>query len=164
MKGVIIAALLATAVAAPACAGPFEQSQIRTTLKYMTKAFHDHDLNGVMMMYDPQGAFTAYDLVPPLRYVGYAAYRENTAKFMSQFKGPIAVEFKDFNVVADNKMGYVFTLQHISGALTNGQKVSMWMRMTSIFRRYGNQWKDVHDHISVPVDLDSGKAMTDLTP
>ena len=51
-----------------------------------------------------------------------------------------------------------------SGTLSNGQKSEVWARFTSLFRKVNGKWLDFHDHISVPTDMESGKAMLELKP
>jgi ketosteroid isomerase-like protein len=38
------------------------------------------------------------------------------------------------------------------------------VRWTACWRKIGGQWLLVHDHVSVPVDLQAGKAVLDLKP
>ena len=55
-------------------------------------------------------------------------------------------------------------LERLSGTLTNGEKSSVWARFTSVFHKSNGKWLDIHDHVSVPTDLASGKARLDLNP
>jgi ketosteroid isomerase-like protein len=52
----------------------------------------------------------------------------------------------------------------ISGMLKHGQKSGIWVRFTSLYRKVDGKWLDFHDHVSVPVEIESGKAMLDLKP
>jgi ketosteroid isomerase-like protein len=38
------------------------------------------------------------------------------------------------------------------------------MRVTQCFRKQGERWLIAHEHFSVPSDMESGKALFDLTP
>lgn len=169
-KSVLIAAMVALLpVTAQAAArdlpnGKSDEAQIRTLLDDWGKAFHNRDINAIMAMYKPGPELVAFDIVPPLRYVGYAAYKKDYEQFLSQYQGPITVEIRDMQVVTSDTVAYAFGLERLSGTLTNGQKSDMWLRFTSGFRKIKGHWFDVHDHISVPADLDSGKAMLGLTP
>ena len=49
------------------------------------KAFEAKDVDGVMAMYAPGTALTAYDIVPPLQFKGADAYRKDYSEFCSQF-------------------------------------------------------------------------------
>jgi ketosteroid isomerase-like protein len=126
------------------------------------KAERAHDINGVMEIYAPE--VVAYDYSPPLQYVGKEAYRKDYEELFSQFDGPINIEFPDLKVVAGDTVGYAYALEHIKGTMKNGQKIDLWGRCTSGFRKINGKWLDTHDHCSVPADLDTSKAALDLKP
>jgi len=106
----------------------------------------------------------AYDVVPPLQYVGKDAYRGDYQQFLSQYKGNLRVEVRDLHVGATGDLGYAAGLELISGTLKNGKKSDVWLRFTSLFRKSDGRWLDFQDHVSVPADIESGKAMLDLKP
>ena len=106
----------------------------------------------------------AYDLVPPLQYVGADAYRKEDEAFLAQYEGPIAIELRDVHIVASDGGAFATSRQRISGPLKNGQHSDVWVRVTNGFRKINGQWLDTHDHVSVPADLASGKAVLDLKP
>ena len=164
-KLICLFALLVACVAnSPAGAAPADEAAIRKLLDNWAKAFHDKSLDGVMAMYAPGKGVVAFDIVPPLRYVGNDAYRNDYRNFLAQYRGPIDVELRDLVVVAGDTVAYTYGLERLSGVLTTGQKSSMWTRFTSCFRKVNGHWYDVHDHVSVPSDLDKGTAMVALTP
>ena len=45
-----------------------------------------------------------------------------------------------------------------------GQEVDLWTRVTNCFRRIDGEWLMIHDHVSVPIDLATGKALLNLSP
>jgi ketosteroid isomerase-like protein len=79
-----------------------------------------------------------------------------------------AVSAKDVDRVmelyTEDVVAYATGLQMISGMLKHGQKSGMWVRFTSLYRKVNGKWLDFHDHVSVPVEIESGKAMLDLKP
>ena len=140
------------------------EQQINALLTNWQKAFEAKDVNGVMAMYAPGDALTAFDVVPPLQYKGADAYRKDYADFFAQFDGPPHLEFGDGHMEISGDLAVAYGLERITGKLKGGQPVDMWLRYTSTFKRIGGQWRDIHDHISVPVDLGTGKASLDLKP
>jgi ketosteroid isomerase-like protein len=52
----------------------------------------------------------------------------------------------------------------MTGTLKSGQKFDAWVRFTECYRKTQGRWLAIHDHISVPVDLDTGKAVLDAKP
>jgi ketosteroid isomerase-like protein len=115
-----------------------------------------------MSIYAPE--VIAYDIVPPLRFVGAETYRKDYKEFFAQYDGPIDVEYRDLKIVVGGDVAFAYGLERLSGTLKNGEKSDIWVRFTSGFRKINGKWFDVRDHISVPADLETGKAALDLKP
>jgi len=140
------------------------EAEVRQLLDRWAKAFHAKDLNGIMSIYEPGQALVSYDIVPPLQYTGFEAYKKDYREFLDQFQGPIDVEYRDLNIIAGDTVAFSRGLERMTGTLKNGQKFDAWVRFTEGYRRTSGHWLAIHDHISVPVDLDTGKAALDLKP
>jgi ketosteroid isomerase-like protein len=84
--------------------------------------------------------------------------------FFDQYDGPIEFEFRDLVIAAGPTFGYSHELQRVSGTLKGGQKAAFWLRVTDVYRKIGGQWRVVHEHVSVPTNLETGKAALDLAP
>lgn len=140
------------------------EAEIRTLLDNWSDAFRRKDLNGVMAIYAPGSEVTAFDIVPPLAYRGADSYRKDYAEFFAAFKGPLQVEMRDLKVVAGRDVAFAYGVERLRGTLVDGSTFDTWVRATQGYRRVNGRWLAVHDHISVPVDLESGKARLDLQP
>jgi ketosteroid isomerase-like protein len=127
-------------------------------------AFEAKDVNGVMAMYAPGATLTAYDVVPPLQFKGADEYRKDYSNFFAQFDGPIHVDLADTHIEAGPSAAFAYGLERLTGKLKDGTPVDMWLRYTEGLKDSNGQWRVVHEHISVPVDLTTGKARTDLKP
>jgi uncharacterized protein (TIGR02246 family) len=141
-----------------------DKAEIRQLLDRWAKAFRARDLNGIMSIYEPGETLVAFDVVPPLQYAGFEAYKKDYQEFLDQFQGTIDVEYRDLNIVAGDTVAFSRGLERMTGTLKNGQKFDAWVRFTECYRKTNGQWLAIHDHISVPVDLESGKAALDLKP
>ncbi len=139
-------------------------AEIRQVLDRWGKAFRAKDLDAVMAVYAPGDATVAYDILPPLQRVGRDAYRKNYEEFFAQYDGPIDYELRDLRIVAGNDVAFLHSVERISGILKNGQKSEVWIRATSGLLKINGKWLIVHDHISAPVDFETGKAALDLKP
>jgi uncharacterized protein (TIGR02246 family) len=138
------------------------EAEIRQVLDRWTKAFGARDLDGIMSIYAQD--VVAYDIGgPPLAYVGKDAYRKDYQGFLAQYDGPIEVEFRDLHISASGDLALVNCLEQFSGTI-KGQKTTIWLRATSGFKKTGGVWLDFHDHVSVPADFGTGKALVDLKP
>ena len=125
-------------------------------------AFEARDLNAIMALYSPQ--IDAYDIVPPLQFNGSDAYRKDYESFLAQFKGPVRVSIPHVHIEQSGPVAYAFGLEHLRGTMTDGTQVDMWLRFTDGWKRQNGQWLVEHEHVSVPVDMATGKARLDLTP
>jgi uncharacterized protein (TIGR02246 family) len=147
-----------------ATSGNKNEAAIRNVYDRWAKAFGAHDIAGIMAVYAPGDALVAYDVVPPLEYNGYDAYKKDYEEFLAMFDGPFTVEFREMRVYAGADVGFVHTLERISGKMKDGKPLDMWIRATSGLRKINGKWLIVHDHISVPANFDTGKAEMGLKP
>jgi ketosteroid isomerase-like protein len=148
----------------PAHAGSREEAAIRALIDRWTKAAHEKNVDGVMSIYQRGPSLVAYYLVPPLQYKGWDAYRDDYKASFDQYDGTIEFEFRDLVIAAGETFGYSHALQRVSGTLKGGQKMAFWLRVTDVCRTIGGQWRVVHEHVSLPMNLETGKAALDLMP
>ena len=141
-----------------------DEQAIRQLLDRWAKAFHDKDLNGIMSIYEPGDALVSYDIVPPLQFNGFAAYRKDYEGFIGQFSSAIEIEYKDLAITTGDTVAFSRGLERMRGTLKSGDKFDAWVRFTECYRKKNGRWLAIHDHISVPVDFASGKAVLDAKP
>jgi uncharacterized protein (TIGR02246 family) len=159
---VVAVAMLKSASGQTATGENTVEREIRGWIDSWTKAFSAKDVDRVMELYTDD--VVAYDIVPPLQYIGKPAYRADYQQFFAQYEDNLRVELRDVHVGASGELGYATGLEMISGTLKHGQKSNTWVRFTSLFRKVNEKWLDFHDHVSVPADMESGKALLDLKP
>jgi uncharacterized protein (TIGR02246 family) len=141
-----------------------DQAEIKALYDRWAKAFGAHDIDGIMAVYAPGDHLIAYDVVAPLQFKGKESYRKDYIEFLSQYDGPIHVEYRDMRILCSGDLGVIHAVERMTGKLKNGQASDLWLRATSAVRKINGKWLIVHDHISVPVDFESGKAVLDLKP
>lgn len=121
------------------------------------------DLDGVMTMYAAE--VVAFDVVPPLEFRGADAYRKSYQNFMDTYAGPIETEVRDFDVVVSGDLAVSRGFTRFTGKeKASGAESTVWVRVTESWRRKNGQWRIIHEHVSVPVDFATGKAVLDLKP
>jgi ketosteroid isomerase-like protein len=138
------------------------QSEIRAFLDSRSEAISTGDLDRLMSFYSPDIVY--FDIVPPLQYVGSVALRERFSHWFDGFKGSIGQEVHDLTIVTSGDVAVASMLIRASGTRKNGHEVGFWVRATSSFQRSDNRWLITHEHVSLPVDLASGSAVTNLAP
>ncbi|PYT76801.1 MAG: hypothetical protein DMG40_25390 [Acidobacteria bacterium] len=143
---------------------PGNEAEIRALYDRWAQAFEARDIDGIMSVYAPGDAIVAYDVVPPLQYKGKDTYRKDYLEFLAQYDGAIHVEYRDMRILSDGDVGLIHALERFTGKLRNGQQSDIWLRVTSGLRKIDGKWLIVHDHVSVPVDFETGKAALELKP
>ncbi len=134
-----------------------DEAAIRALEVQFGKAFIAKDVDAIMKLYVPDESLVVFDVTPPRQYVGAKAYRKDWEGFLGTFKGPVKFELSDLHVFAGGTIGYGYSIQHVSGTDTKGQPIDLTVRVTDGYRKVNGRWLIAHEHVSVPVDLDTGK-------
>jgi uncharacterized protein (TIGR02246 family) len=151
----ILVALTVIAFHAPARADA--RSDIRALEDRFVAAFKAKDVDAIMKVYVPGQTLFVFDVVPPRQYVGAAAYRKDWETFLGSFDGPITVELTGLDVGADRNLAYSHSIQRVAGTDKQGKKLDLTVRVTDVYQKIRGRWLIVHEHVSVPVDLDTDK-------
>jgi ketosteroid isomerase-like protein len=134
---------------------------IRQRVQDYVNAIRAKDLDGVMRFFAPD--LVSFDLAPPLRYFGADNKRSEWQKAFGAFRS-ISYEIRDLEVAVDGALAVVRGLNHFTGTPVTGPVTDVWVRWTACFRNIDGVWLIVHDHVSVPADLQRGQAALDLAP
>ena len=138
------------------------QDEVRALLDSRSEAVWIKDIDRLMSFYSPDIVY--FDVVPGLQYTGSAAVRGNFLRWFDSYKGSIGMEIRDLNILASGDIAVAYMLARASGTLKNGHKVGYWVRATSCCQRSNHRWLITHEHISLPVDFESGSVAMDLVP
>ncbi len=149
--------VLALSVSSIARAASGDEANIRALEGRFVAAVNAKDVNAIMKVYVPDESLFVFDVVPPRQYVGAKAYAKDWTDFLGIFKGALKFEINDLSVTADGTMGFSHSIQHVTGTDTKGNAVDLTVRVTDVYRKFKGNWLIVHEHVSVPVDLDTGK-------
>lgn len=141
--------------AASVTATTTDEAQIRALEASFSSAVAAGDINGIMKVYAPD--VFVFDVVPPRQYVGAAAYQKDWEGLLAGLKGAPQFQITDLSVTADSDMAYGHSIQRITGTDSKGAKIDLTVRVSDVYRKTGGAWKIVQEHVSVPVDLTTGK-------
>jgi ketosteroid isomerase-like protein len=142
-----------TAAAQAASKGPSDKAQIDALEKRFAAAFNAKDVNAIMAVYARQGLFV-FDVTPPREHVGWDDYKKDWEDFLGSVRGPVKFEISDYDVAIVGPVAYGHSVQSIH---TSGPDQDMVVRVTDVYRKSGGKWRIVQEHVSVPVDLTTGK-------
>jgi ketosteroid isomerase-like protein len=141
----------------PVQATPEDEASIKALEKRFVDAVNAKDVDAIMKAYVPDESLLVFDVIPPRQYVGAKAYAKDWADFFGFFKGPLKFEMTDLSVTADGTIGYSHSIQRVTGTNTKDQAIDLIVRVTDVYRKINGNWLIVHEHVSIPVDLDTGK-------
>ena len=136
-----------------------DEGQIRECLNEWTRALRAKDLDALMALYARDTI--AFDLMPPSE-VEANRYRQNFEQWFAMMPGPIEYEIHDLRITTGGDVAFSHNLGHVKATRTNGEKADYWVRATVGFRKRNGQWLVVHDHVSMPFDMETGKAVREL--
>jgi ketosteroid isomerase-like protein len=138
------------------------ESEVRALLDRRSEAMRMKDIDRLMSVYAPDIVY--FDVVPPLHYAGSAALRTRFSHWFDGWDGPINQEISDLQISASGDVAAAFMLIRASGARKNGREVGYWVRTTNALKLSDRGWLITHEHVSLPVDFESGRAVMDLVP
>lgn len=139
-----------------------DEAEIRRRIDKLVTAIRAMDVDGAMSIYAPD--IVSFDIVPPLRHVGAEAKRRQWVDAFAIYEPPLGYEIRDVAITVGDDVAFGHSLNRVSGKLKNGQRSDFWLRWTACFQKIDDNWLIVHDQVSVPVDLESSKALLDLEP
>lgn len=139
-----------------------DETRIRGIIEARAEAVRAKDVDALMAHHAPD--VLMFDALNPLQYVGSDAVRARSQEWFSWYRGPIGYEVRDLKVTAGDEAAFCHYLYRVSGTMTNGKEVDMWVRSTVCFRKTDGEWLVAHEQTSVPFDAESGKASVDLKP
>jgi ketosteroid isomerase-like protein len=106
----------------------------------------------------------SFDIIPPLQYAGSDAYRKVWQQTFALFQDPINIEIRDLHIIAAESVAFSYCFLRINATMIDGHTIDYWERLTCCFQKIKDKWLIVHEHVSLPVDLKSGKAVMNLKP
>ena len=139
-----------------------DEAEIRQRIDKLVAAIRVMDLDTVMSIYAPD--IVSFDLEPPLQHLGAEAKRKNWLNAFSMYQRPLGYEIRDLAITVGDDVAFGHGLIRVSGTMTNGNRTEGWLRSTTCFRKIDGTWLIVHDQVSAPLDLGSGRALLSLAP
>jgi ketosteroid isomerase-like protein len=139
-----------------------EEAAIRGQIDTIIDALGAKDLEALKRPYAPD--IVSFDIEPPLQHVGLDAKLENWARVFAAFDG-VTYEVRDLVLTVGDGLAFGHAFGRLSGTLKNGTAVGgMWVRVTYCLQKIDGVWLIVHDQVSVPLDVPTGKGVVDLEP
>lgn len=162
----VSSAILALAVAACGLAyrahaqakAASDKAAIEALYKQYSAAFSARDVDKIMQAYLPGDELFVFDVTPPRQHVGWADYKKDWQDLFAAFPGPLKDEVSDLSISTHGAVAYGHHIE--SGFFTHkdGSRVDIAVRVSDVYRKVNGKWYIAQEHVSVPVDIETGKA------
>jgi uncharacterized protein (TIGR02246 family) len=137
------------------------EAAIRALVDKLVKGLRAKDIDSVVSVYAPD--LIAFDIVPPMQYVGAESYRKRWTEVFESFE-TIHYEVRDLSITTSDDVAFSHSFNKLKGTMKNGRTTDVWVRWTACYQKINGKWLIAHLQASVPIDFESGKAVMDLKP
>jgi uncharacterized protein (TIGR02246 family) len=135
-----------------------DEAAIRALEASFAAALNAGDIDAMMNHYVPDNSLIVFDVVPPRQHVGPDEYRRAWSGYFAHFKGTPTFTITALAITVDGNVGFSHSIQRSVGTDTQGRPVDRTVRVSDGYRKIDGKWLIAFEHISVPVDLATGKA------
>lgn len=137
------------------------EATIRARVEHLARSVRAKDIDAVMSSFAP--GVVSFDIAMTLRYAGADRKRRTWEELFAAYEA-IDYEVSELGITIDGDLAVAHGVNHFSGTSAAGDATDVWLRWTACFQRIDGVWLIVHDHVSVPADLEHRRALVDLTP
>jgi ketosteroid isomerase-like protein len=138
------------------------EAGIRNLIELQINAVRNKNIDQALIHY--HNDVLSFDVVDPLQFKGIDAIRKRLEEWFSTFNGPIENEIAELKIEVSENIAFCSRLNHVHAVKIDGEKLDMWWRETTCFKRIDGQWMITHVHSSVPFNPQDGQASTGLNP
>jgi ketosteroid isomerase-like protein len=134
-----------------------DEADIRHLIDTLIAAIRAMDLEALRSIYAPD--IVTFDVTGPLQRVGVEAKLGNWVEAFAAFQPPLGYEIHDLEITSSGVTAFAHGLARLRGTLKSGASAGgFWVRFTACLRKIDGHWLIAHDHVSVPMDLETGRA------
>ena len=123
------------------------------------KSVYEKDLEGLLSIYDDK--IMAFDMWQVWTYDGMKSWREmNTHWFEMVGKDRDVITFEDLRIEQTDELASITAIVRYAAVNEKGEELRhMYNRLTWVARKFGEDWKVIHQHTSSPIDFSTMKVM-----
>lgn len=134
-----------------------DEAAIRALEERFAAALNAGDIDAMMKNYVPDKSLVVFDVVPPRQHLGADEYRKAWVGFFAHFKSTPKIAITDLGITVDGNLAFSHSIQRVTGTDKQGRPVDRTVRVTDGYRKIAGEWLITLEHVSVPVDLATGK-------
>lgn len=106
----------------------------------------------------------SYEHSAPLQYTEIDQIREECRRGFDNQADDFMWTVPDLRVMVSDDLGVAWGLNRMANRNPDGTEDVIWSRGTRIFERRDGGWRMIHQHVSFPIDTETGAAATGLKP
>ncbi|MGA7538271.1 MAG: nuclear transport factor 2 family protein [Steroidobacteraceae bacterium] len=137
--------------------GARDKAAIEALEARFAAAFNAKDVSAIMRVYEPGQSLFVFDVTPPRQHVGWADYKADWENTFKTTPGPVHFSISDLGVTVVGPVAYGHSIQKMTFTRANASKGELVVRVSDVYRKIHGRWLIVQEHVSVPVDLSTGK-------
>jgi ketosteroid isomerase-like protein len=135
-----------------------DKADIEALVTTYNDAFNARNVDKIMSCYAPGKGLFVFDAIPPREYPSWDAYKKDWEGLFSAFPGPVTNTVSELNITVVGPVAYSRDIQASTFTRKDGSKLNGVVRVTDVYRKMNGKWLIVQEHVSFPVDIESGKA------
>lgn len=126
------------------------EAEIRALIEGWADAVRRHDLPGILAHHDDQ--ILMFDVPPPLRSLGLAAYQSTWDLFFAYHQPGQAFDIEELQIWASDTVAFAAAVMRCGSATVGGPPVpdGFQFRLTIGLCKVDDAWRIQHEHHSVP--------------
>ncbi len=143
---------------ASASAKAGDKAAIEALEQTLIAAMNARDVDAIMKLYAPGASLFVFDVSPPREHLGWDDYKKDWQDMFAALPGPVKYSISELNVTVVGQVAYSHSIQGGYMTRKDGSKLDSNVRVTDVYRKIHGHWLIVQEHVSVPVELETGKA------
>jgi ketosteroid isomerase-like protein len=153
---VIVLMLLATLTASAqtkkaGASHPSADAEFKALIERYYAAWNTLNADNAAPYYAQDADLVFYD-VAPLKYNGWAEYKQGVQKiFFQNISSGKLTPYNDLKVMRRGNVAWTTLTFHLSGTYKDGKTMDVDCRHTAIWEKRGGKWLVVHEHVSAPL-------------
>lgn len=130
------------------------EDSLRAAMADWEQALKARDLDRLFTHYAEDAVL--YDVKPPFEHRGIPAIRQIWEDCLPCFPEQFDIESENLRFVAGQDVAFLHRLHRFTSPEDVHPITSMLLRVTVCFRREGDRWLVMHEHVSLPFDPSTG--------
>lgn len=138
------------------------KTEVEKQVETWKQAVISQNIKNIMACYAED--VRAFDAIAELQFISRSKYQAHWQRCLQMCK-MTQFEIGQLDIHVDGELAVCAFLNQCGGMdEKTGQEQVGWVRGTQVYQKRNSQWLIIHEHFSLPFDMETGKAMFHLTP